>query len=32
MVDLASEKWVAFRQKLSEAVTALEPYYDPLPQ
>jgi hypothetical protein len=26
-VDLASEKWVAFRQKLSEAVTN-----DPLPQ
>ena len=32
MVDLATEKWVAFRQKLSEAITALEPYYDPLPQ
>lgn len=32
MVDLASNEWAAFRQKLSEALTALEPYYDPLPQ
>ena len=31
-VDLAGEEWVAFRQKLSEALTALQPYFDPLPQ
>jgi hypothetical protein len=32
MVNLASSEWAAFRQKLSEVLTALEPYYDPLPQ
>ena len=32
MVDLASEEWFAFRQKLSEALTALQHYYDRLPQ
>ena len=30
-LDLSSEEWVAYRQKLSEALTALQPYYDPLP-
>jgi hypothetical protein len=32
VVDLASEEWFAFRQKLSEALTALQRYYDRLPQ
>jgi hypothetical protein len=32
MVDLSSKEWVLFRQKLSESLTALQPYYDPLPQ
>ena len=32
MVDLSSKEWVSFRQKLSESLTALQPYYDPLPQ
>ena len=32
MVDLSSGEWVTFRQKLSEALTMLQPYYDPLPQ
>src|SRR5215471_10716175 len=27
-----ASEWAAFRQKLSEPLTALEPYYDPLPQ